>query len=59
LKYDLIKKKIQVTPNGQILLHLNLNSLQAHIDELIELIQAMDTHPTFILISETRLRTNQ
>jgi len=54
LEYDLIEKKIQLTPNDQILLHLNLNSLQVHIDEPIELIQAI-----IIFMSEARLRDEQ
>ena len=42
--------------NGILVLHINIRSLQEHVDELHELIVNAKTHPDLIAITETRIK---
>ena len=54
-EYDLIDEKPVVAPNDYFLLHININSLHAHLDELKELLLAIKIMPALIFICETRI----
>ena len=55
-EYDLIDEKPVVASNNYFLLHINISSLHAHLDELKELLLAIKIMPALILICETRIR---
>ena len=46
---------IAVKDSCQLFLHINISSLQAHFDELLDLLSQLDQLPCLILISETRI----
>ena len=55
-EYDLIDEKPVVTPNNYVLLHINISSLHAHLDELEVLLLAIEIMPALIFICETHIR---
>ena len=55
-EYNLIDEKPVIAPNNYFLLHINISSLHAHLDELKELLLAIKIMPALIFIYETRIR---
>ena len=53
-EYDLINEKPVVASNNYVLLHINISSIHAHLDELKKLLLATKIMPALILICETR-----
>ena len=44
--------------SSSLVVHLNIFSLQAHFDELIEFLHCFSNPPSILLLSETRIKTN-
>ena len=44
--------------SSSLVVHLNISSLQAHFDELIEFLHCFSNPPSILLLSETKIKTN-
>ena len=50
-----VDKSLFKNPTSFFFIHLNIASLQAHFDKLIEFLSNFSTPPTIIFLSETRI----
>jgi len=53
--YDLSKQQFRFNLSSHLIVHLNISSLQAHFDELLEFLSCFPNPPIIIFLSETRI----